>query len=97
MTMNAQGRGATRAETDAITEAKTFTGNRALQIEEKLLFEIGREEVTGVDVPEPDKITFRLGGLDPHKPELADLILVASTEVNTDDDRKAYVAALGEI
>ncbi len=30
----------------------TFTGNRALQIEEPLLFEIGRADVTGVDLPE---------------------------------------------
>jgi glycine dehydrogenase subunit 1 len=33
----------------------------------------------------------------PGKPDLADLILVASTEVNTDDDRAAYVAALKEV
>ncbi len=28
---------------------------------------------------------------------LADLIVVASTEVNTDDDRAAYAKALGEV
>ncbi|RTL72671.1 MAG: aminomethyl-transferring glycine dehydrogenase subunit GcvPA [Hyphomicrobiales bacterium] len=33
----------------------------------------------------------------PCKPELADLILVASTEVNTDEDRAAYVAALKKV
>jgi glycine dehydrogenase subunit 1 len=33
----------------------------------------------------------------PDKPELADLIVVASTEVNTDDDRAAYAAALKEV
>ena len=32
--------------------------------------------------------------LEPGRPELADLILVASTEVNTDADRAAYVKAL---
>ena len=31
----------------------TLTGNRALMLEEPLLFEIGRAEVTGVDLPEP--------------------------------------------
>ena len=35
--------------------------------------------------------------LEPDKPDLADLILVASTEINTDDDRAAYAAALKEI
>jgi glycine dehydrogenase subunit 1 len=32
--------------------------------------------------------------LEPGRPELADLIVVASTEVNTDDDRAAYARAL---
>src|SRR6185295_12554625 len=44
--MNDQGR-PTRAEPIA-AERKTFTGNRGLAIEEALLFEIGRNEVTGV-------------------------------------------------
>jgi len=35
--------------------------------------------------------------LDPGRPELADLIVVASTEVNTDEDRAAYAAALKEV
>jgi glycine dehydrogenase subunit 1 len=35
--------------------------------------------------------------LDPGRPELADLIIVASTEVNTDEDRGAYAAALKEV
>jgi glycine dehydrogenase subunit 1 len=35
--------------------------------------------------------------LEPGRPELADLIVVASTEVNTDADRAAYVAALKEV
>ena len=33
----------------------------------------------------------------PDQPELADLIVVASTEVNSDADRAAYVAALKEV
>jgi glycine dehydrogenase subunit 1 len=34
--------------------------------------------------------------LEPGRPELADLIVVASTEINTDEDRAAYAAALKE-
>jgi glycine dehydrogenase subunit 2 len=44
--------------------ADTFTGNRALEIEEALLFEIGRPEVSGVDLNEPKQFTARLGGLE---------------------------------
>src|SRR5688572_21023729 len=40
----------------------TFTGNRGLQIEEKLLFEQGEAGRTGVDIPEPPKLKDRLGG-----------------------------------
>jgi glycine dehydrogenase subunit 1 len=35
--------------------------------------------------------------LEPDRPELADLIVVASTEVNTDDDRDAYARTLREV
>ncbi|MCX5497461.1 aminomethyl-transferring glycine dehydrogenase subunit GcvPA [Kaistia dalseonensis] len=35
--------------------------------------------------------------LEPGKPELANLLIVASTEVNTDEDRAALVAALREV
>jgi glycine dehydrogenase subunit 1 len=35
--------------------------------------------------------------LDPGRPELRDLIVVASTEVNTDEDRAAYAKALKEV
>ena len=42
----------------------TVTGNRALMLEEPLLFEIGRKDVTGVDLPEPaTDAPSRLGGL----------------------------------
>ncbi|MDJ0450013.1 aminomethyl-transferring glycine dehydrogenase subunit GcvPB [Methylocystis sp. JR02] len=42
----------------------TFTGNRALDQEEPLLFEIGRTDATGVDVEEPPQFAARLGGLE---------------------------------
>jgi glycine cleavage system P protein (glycine dehydrogenase) subunit 1 len=35
--------------------------------------------------------------LDPNQPELADLLIVASTEVNTEADRDAFVTALQEV
>jgi glycine dehydrogenase subunit 1 len=35
--------------------------------------------------------------LEPGRPDLADLIVVAATEVNTDDDRAAYARALQEV
>jgi len=40
----------------------TFTGNRALEIEEALIFETGRPEVSGVDLDEPAPFAPRLGG-----------------------------------
>lgn len=43
---------------------ETFTGNRGLDQEEPLLFEIGREEVTGVDIDEPAPFASRLGALE---------------------------------
>ncbi len=35
--------------------------------------------------------------LEPHNPELADLVIVAATEINTPQDRTAYASALKEI
>src|SRR5882757_8781087 len=61
--MNQQGRPTKPIEAVAIAPA-TFTGNRALRIEEALIFEIGRTEVTGVDLDEPAAFTSRLGGLE---------------------------------
>ncbi|CAJ0881507.1 glycine dehydrogenase subunit 2 [freshwater sediment metagenome] len=43
---------------------ETFTGNRGLDQEEPLLFEIGRLETTGVDVAEAPDVAPRLGGLE---------------------------------
>ena len=42
-------------------QRQTFTGNRALELEEPLLFDIGHMEAVGVDIDEPDNFTFRLG------------------------------------
>ncbi len=42
----------------------TFTGNRALMLEEKLIFEIGTSGTTGVDLANAPDVTSRLGGLE---------------------------------
>lgn len=60
--MNREGRGATTPQIVPLTGPDTFTGNRALDLEEGLLFEIGRTEVTGVDIAEPAPFKDRLGG-----------------------------------
>jgi glycine dehydrogenase subunit 2 len=41
----------------------TFTGNRALMLEEPLIFEIGSNQTTGVDFAEAPAAPSRLGGL----------------------------------
>ncbi|MFN3435647.1 MAG: aminomethyl-transferring glycine dehydrogenase subunit GcvPB, partial [Sphingomonas sp.] len=43
--------------------APTFTGNKALMLEEALIFEIGDTETTGVDFAEGDVAGSRLGDL----------------------------------
>jgi glycine cleavage system P protein (glycine dehydrogenase) subunit 2 len=65
--MNQQGRPTKPVETFTPPPA-TFTGNRALRIEEALIFEIGRPEVTGVDFEEPQDFTPQLGGLERNAP-----------------------------
>lgn len=49
-------------------EPRTFTGNRGLEMEEGLVFEIGRPEVTGVDIDEPLPFKHRLGALERQEP-----------------------------
>ena len=66
--LNRQGRPTEAGDGASATERATFTGNRALQIEEALLFEVGRTEVTGVDLDEPAAFTPRLGDLERTQP-----------------------------
>jgi glycine dehydrogenase subunit 2 len=71
--LNTQGRPTAPGTADTATH-ETFTGNRALQIEEALIFEIGRPEVSGVDLPEAEPVASRLGGLArPAAPDLPGL------------------------
>ncbi len=61
--MNRQGR-PTRPATDSAGEAPpTFSGNRALDIEEPLIFEVGGDDRSGVDLPRPPAVDSRLGQL----------------------------------
>jgi glycine dehydrogenase subunit 2 len=58
--LNRQGRPTTPGAGSAAAHP-TFTGNRALMIEEALSFEIGRLDTTGVDLPAPKPVKTRLG------------------------------------
>jgi glycine dehydrogenase subunit 2 len=64
MTVNPSGWRPTTPANEQGGEAQTVTGNRALQLEEPLLFERGRMDRTGVDLPEPKHSSDRLGGLE---------------------------------
>ena len=58
--MNNQGRVST-PQGGAMGDAESFTGNRALMLEEPLLFEKGGLDRTGVDLPDVPKVASRLG------------------------------------
>ena len=60
--LNRQGRPMAPGEAVAAEQA-TFSGNRGLAIEEALIFEVGRTDTTGVDLPEPAKFSAKLGRL----------------------------------
>ena len=64
--MSALNQGGWKPEMGPSDDAKpaTFTGNRALMLEEALIFEIGTTDTTGVDLPEVGNVTSRLGGLE---------------------------------
>jgi glycine dehydrogenase subunit 2 len=66
MSMNTQGR-PTQAVAAGNDEIVTFTGNRALDLQEALIFELGAANRTGVDVPPSPKVAPRLGKLARHK------------------------------
>ena len=71
MNMIAEGR-PTKQEADLImpdqNSITTHTGNRALMVDEPLIFEIGSSERSGVDLPEAPAVESRLGGLEREAP-----------------------------
>jgi glycine dehydrogenase subunit 2 len=50
------------------SDTTTFTGNRALMLEEPLIFEIGCTETTVVDFAQPTKAASKLAGLERNRP-----------------------------
>jgi glycine dehydrogenase subunit 2 len=67
MTVNPSGwRPSTPANADG--EAQTFTGNRALMLEEPLLFEIGTTDQTGVDFDPAPSHGQKVAGLERSAP-----------------------------
>jgi glycine dehydrogenase subunit 2 len=63
MSMNAEGRPTQPIAGAQRPAVATFTGNRALMLEEPLLFECGATDVTGVDLEPVPAHVSRLGGL----------------------------------
>ena len=68
MSMNREGRPTRPEDAEAEGAAETWTGNRALMLEQPLLFEIGDTETTGVDFEAPESPASRLGGLERSAP-----------------------------
>lgn len=67
MTINASGWRPEMGDGEAAS-AETYTGNRALMLEEALIFEIGDSETTGVDIAGVPAGATRLGGLERNRP-----------------------------
>jgi glycine dehydrogenase subunit 2 len=68
MTINQSGWRPEAPLAGGLDDAPTFTGNKALMLEEPLLFEIGGSDRTGVDLPDAPKVKSRLAGLERLKP-----------------------------
>jgi len=64
MSMNTQGRPTAMVETTASDDFESFSGHKGLRIAEPLIFELGCEHTTGVDVPEVDDFEMAIGGLE---------------------------------
>lgn len=100
MSMNREGR-PTRPEVGGTgAGAETWTGNRGLQLEEPLLFELGDTETTGVDVDPLDSLSEagpdRLGGLARARPlGLAGLSEPETVRHYTRLSRQNYAIDLG--
>ena len=61
--LNRRGRPTQPVATETHATPDTISGDRGLDHEEGLLFEVGRTDVTGVDLPDTALATDRLGGL----------------------------------
>jgi glycine dehydrogenase subunit 2 len=68
MSINQSGWRPERPETGDESTSGTFTGNRALMLEEPLIFEMDEADGTGVDFEEVPQGASRLAGLDRNRP-----------------------------
>ena len=68
MSINQSGWRPERPEAGGETTSETFTGNRALMLEEPLIFEMDEADGTGVDFDEAPQGASRLAGLDRNRP-----------------------------
>jgi glycine dehydrogenase subunit 2 len=76
--------------------APTATGNRALMLEEALIFEIGSVQTTGVDLPEAPLSSNRLGGMERAEPvDLPGLTEPETVRHYTRLSRQNYAIDLG--
>jgi len=75
--------------------APTTTGNRALMLEEPLLFEIGSRDQTGVDFEPVDASSFSLGGLERKSLDLPGLSEPETVRHYTRLSRQNYAIDLG--
>ena len=89
---------------NAVALAKALGEIKGVKVLNDTFFNEFTVRVSGDAAEVIEKLTAKgvLGGvpvsrLEPGKPELAGLIVVASTEVNTDEDRAAYAKALKEV
>ncbi|MCL6739959.1 aminomethyl-transferring glycine dehydrogenase subunit GcvPB [Sphingomonas sp. RB56-2] len=75
--------------------APTVTGNRALMLEEPLLFEIGRRDQTGIDLEPAKAVATRLGGLERNGVDLPGLSEPETVRHYTRLSRQNYAIDLG--
>ena len=94
MTVNQSGWRPTAPEaSDAAPD--TFTGNRALMLEEPLLFEIGSRDQTGVDFETKESEQSRLGGMERRGLDLPGLSEPETVRHYTRLSRQNYAIDLG--
>ncbi|HEX8533986.1 MAG TPA: aminomethyl-transferring glycine dehydrogenase subunit GcvPB [Allosphingosinicella sp.] len=80
----------------ASSAPSTFTDNRALMLEEPLIFEIGDTDTTGVDLEAAPKVASRLAGLERNRPiGLAGLSEPETVRHYTRLSRQNYAIDLG--
>jgi glycine dehydrogenase subunit 2 len=79
----------------AASDARTVTGNRALMLEEPLLFEIGNRDQCGVDIQAPANFATRLNGLERESLDLPGLSEPETVRHYTRLSRQNYAIDLG--